>query len=41
MIYVLDTDSLSLWQHAHPTVSARVAEHSPADIAIAVITVQE
>jgi tRNA(fMet)-specific endonuclease VapC len=29
------------WQHGHPALSARVAEHSPADLAIAVITVQE
>ena len=41
MTYVLDTDSLSLWQHGHPALSARVAEHSPGDLAIAVITVQE
>ena len=41
MTDVLDTDSLSLWQHGHSVVSARVAEHSPGDLAVAVITVPE
>ncbi len=38
---VLDTDSLSLWQHGHPILSQRVAAQPPTELAITVITVQE
>ena len=41
MIYVLDTDTLSLWQHGHAAVSTHVGKRAPASLAIAVITVQE
>ncbi len=40
-LFVLDTDILSLWQHGHPKVTEHVAAHSPAELAISVITVQE
>jgi tRNA(fMet)-specific endonuclease VapC len=40
-VFVLDTDILSLWQHAEPAVSQHVAAHSADELAITVITVQE
>ena len=40
-LFVLDTDILSLWQHGHPSVSARVSACNPSELAITVITVQE
>ena len=40
-LYVLDTDTLSLWQHGHPAIGARVAACAPTDLAVSIITVQE
>src|SRR5262245_29001805 len=40
-LFVLDTDVLSLWQHAHPSVSQNVTAHKADDLAITAITVQE
>lgn len=40
-LFVLDTDLLSLWQHGHPILSARILACKPSDLAITVITVQE
>lgn len=40
-LYVLDTDTLTLFQRNHETVLARVAERSVTEIAISVITVEE
>jgi tRNA(fMet)-specific endonuclease VapC len=40
-LFVLDTDILTLFEREHATVVARVAEHSPAEIAISVVTVEE
>jgi tRNA(fMet)-specific endonuclease VapC len=40
-IYVLDTDTLSLWQHGHSKVCGRLAACSRTELAITVITVQE
>ncbi len=40
-LYVLDTDVLSLFQHGHPALCARIASHAETDLAISVITVQE
>ena len=40
-LYVLDTDTLSLFEREHPTVVARVAKHAPSEIAISVVTVEE
>ena len=40
-LFVLDTDILSLWQHGHPSLSARVSACNPSELAITVITVQE
>ena len=40
-LYVLDTDILSLYQHAHSVVCQNVTNHPHNEIAITVITVQE
>jgi tRNA(fMet)-specific endonuclease VapC len=40
-LYVLDTDILSLYQHAHPVVCQNVTNHPANEIATTVITVQE
>lgn len=39
--FILDTDTLSLLQCGQPPVCAAVAEHSPDDLAVTVITVEE
>ncbi len=41
MIYLLDTDHVSLSQRGHPLVSARIQAVGPAQLAISVITVEE
>lgn len=41
MPYVLDTDTITALQHAHPAVVARVAEVPPAEIFVAIITCEE
>jgi tRNA(fMet)-specific endonuclease VapC len=40
-LYVLDTDTLSLYQNNHPNVRPRVDAHPPQELAITVITVEE
>ena len=40
-LLVLDTDILTLFQKGHPTVLARVAEHSSDQVAVSVVTVEE
>jgi len=40
-LYVLDTDTLQLFQDEHPSVVARVQAVAPAERAIAVVTVEE
>jgi tRNA(fMet)-specific endonuclease VapC len=39
--YVLDTDTLTLFQENHPAVVRQVANHPPADVAITVLSVEE
>ena len=39
--YVLDTDIITLYQHGHPRVVKQVLAHAVAQIAIAVISVEE
>jgi tRNA(fMet)-specific endonuclease VapC len=39
--FLLDTDTLSLLQRGHPLVQQRVNNHSPADMALAAISIQE
>jgi tRNA(fMet)-specific endonuclease VapC len=41
MMYLLDTDMVSLFQHGHPAVCAAVGKHSPREVAITVLTVEE
>jgi tRNA(fMet)-specific endonuclease VapC len=40
-LFVLDTDILTLFEREHATVVARIADHSHAEIAISVVTVEE
>jgi tRNA(fMet)-specific endonuclease VapC len=40
-LYVLDTDILSLAQHAHATVCQRIRSHPAQDVTITVISLQE
>jgi tRNA(fMet)-specific endonuclease VapC len=40
-LYVLDTDTLSLYQYNHPDVCRHVGAHRIEDLAITVITVEE
>jgi tRNA(fMet)-specific endonuclease VapC len=40
-LFVLDTDILTLLERGDPAVVAHVAVHSPAEIAISVITIEE
>lgn len=41
MIYLLDTDHVSLEQRGHPSVTERVRLAGPSQVAISVITVEE
>jgi len=40
-LYVLDTDILTLYQHGHPEVAKNVLKHPIAELAIAIISVEE
>jgi tRNA(fMet)-specific endonuclease VapC len=40
-LFVLDTDTISLYQHDHPAVCARVRSHPLSELAITVLTVEE
>ncbi len=40
-LYVLDTDTLSLFQRGHASVCAAAARHRPEDLAVTVITIEE
>jgi tRNA(fMet)-specific endonuclease VapC len=40
-LYVLDTDTLSLYQNNHPNVRGRVDARQPQELAVTVITVEE
>ena len=40
-LYILDTDTLSLYQRGLPGLVARVDAHDPGELAITVITVEE
>jgi tRNA(fMet)-specific endonuclease VapC len=40
-MYLLDTDTVSLFQHGHAAVCAAIAKHSPSEIGITVLTVEE
>jgi len=40
-LYLMDTDTVSLFQRGHLAVCANVAAHSPAEVGITVLTVEE
>lgn len=40
-LFALDSDTVSLLEKGHPTVLARIASHSPSDISVPVIVVEE
>lgn len=40
-LYVLDTDSLSLWQYGHPNIAGKIALVPQVNLSTTVITVQE
>jgi tRNA(fMet)-specific endonuclease VapC len=40
-VYILDTDMLTLFQFNHPRVRQRVASHSPDELAVTIISVEE
>jgi tRNA(fMet)-specific endonuclease VapC len=40
-LYVLDTDIMTLYQHAHPRVVQHVLAHNVAQLSIAVISIEE
>src|SRR5437667_12267087 len=40
-LYLLDTDTVSLYQHGHPGVCAAVADHASSAVVISVMTVEE
>jgi tRNA(fMet)-specific endonuclease VapC len=39
--FILDTDSLTLFQEGHPTVCAEFLRHAPGEVAITVLSVEE
>ena len=40
-LWVLDTDSLTLWLRGHPGIATRVAQTLPSQLATTIITVEE
>src|SRR2546421_416423 len=40
-LYILDTDTLTLFQHFHPVVSQRIVSVPPTDLAVSIISVEE
>ena len=40
-LWVLDTDSLTLWLRGHPSIATRVAQTLPSQLATTIITVEE
>jgi tRNA(fMet)-specific endonuclease VapC len=41
MVYVFDTDMLTLYEEGHPRVTSRVIAHPPQELATTVISVEE
>ena len=41
MIYILDTDHVSLFQRRHPRVCQRIGKTSPRDLAVTIVTAEE
>lgn len=40
-LYVLDTDHVTLHQHGHPQIIARICAHIPRNVMVTVITFEE
>lgn len=40
-LYILDTDTLSLYQHGHAAITARILALTPGELAITVLSVEE
>jgi len=40
-LYILDTNTLTLMQDGHPKIVARLAAHTPDEIAVSVISIEE
>lgn len=40
-LYIWDTDHFSLYQRSHPKITARLRQHSPGDVVVTVVTVEE
>jgi tRNA(fMet)-specific endonuclease VapC len=40
-MYILDTDSLSLYERGHPQITVRVEACPPGDLAVSIISVEE
>lgn len=40
-LYLLDTDHISLAQHQHPQIAAKILVTSPEQLAVSIVTVQE
>jgi tRNA(fMet)-specific endonuclease VapC len=40
-LYMLDTDTLTLYEHHHPIVCQHIVNHPPQELALTIITVEE
>ena len=40
-LYVLDTDTLSLWLRGQPSVCQRILAHDPTDLCTTIVTIEE
>src|SRR5437764_101510 len=40
-MWVLDTDTLTLWLHGQTLIGRRVSEHNPDELAVTIITIEE
>jgi tRNA(fMet)-specific endonuclease VapC len=40
-LYVLDTDTLSLWLRGQPRVCQRILEHDPTELCTTIVTIEE
>jgi tRNA(fMet)-specific endonuclease VapC len=40
-LYILDTDTLTLWLRGHIRVCERIAAHGPAELCVTIVTIEE
>lgn len=40
-LYVLDTDTLTLWLRGHTHVCERIAEHNSTELCVSIVTIEE